>query len=102
MTTIESVPSDSRLYQPITFPLGHVVSTANALEILTPEEIAEGLQRHTKGDWGCVSPESVEQNNEAIGNGDRVLSAFGTGRKRFWIITEADRSVTTVLMPGDY
>ena len=49
-----------------------------------------------------MSAESIEENNESVQNGSRVMSAFGKGRKRFWIITEADRSVTTVLMPEDY
>ena len=102
MTTIECTPNHSHYVQPTTFPLGQIVSTANAQSSLTPQEIADGLARHAKGDWGSVSAESVEQNNEAVGNGDRVMSAFGKGRKRFWIITEADRSVTTILMPGDY
>ena len=84
------------------FPLGQIVATSNALTILTPQEIREGLERHAKGDWGDVSSDSIEQNNEALGNGDRVMSVFGNGRKRFWIITEADRSVTTILMPEDY
>jgi len=84
------------------FPLGHIVSTSNALTILSHQEIAKGLERHAKGDWGDVSSESAEQNSEALANGDRVMSVYGKGRKRFWIITEADRSVTTILMPEDY
>lgn len=84
------------------FPLGEIVSTPNALAILTPQEITDGLERHARGDWGDVCTESVEQNNALLQGGSRVMSAFGKGRKRFWIITEGDRSVTTVLMPEDY
>ena len=84
------------------FPLGQIVATANALATLDPQAIAEGLQRHAQGDWGNVCPEDAEQNTEALQHGDRLLSAYGTGPRTFWIITEADRSVTTVLMPEDY
>lgn len=85
------------------FPLGHVVATPTALKLLTSREISEGLKRHANCDWGdAISDESAECNAEALGNGDRVMSAFGQGRKRFWIITEADRSVTTILIPEDY
>lgn len=84
------------------FPLGQIVATANALSILSPEEISQGLSRHAKGDWGNVCQDSVLQNNEALQSGSRLLSSYGEGRHRFWIITEADRSVTTVLMPADY
>ena len=87
---------------PTRFPLGQIVATSNALSILTPEEISQGLARHAKGDWGDVSQESVEQNNESLHDGSRVMSVYGEGRKRFWIITEANRSVTTILMPEDY
>lgn len=84
------------------FPLGQIVATANALDILTPLEIAAGLQRHAQGDWGNVCPDDAELNNEALQQGNRLLSAYGTDSQRFWIITEADRSVTTILMPEDY
>ena len=87
---------------PTRIPLGQIVATSNALSILTPEEISQGLARHAKGDWGDVSQESVEQNNESLHDGSRVMSVYGEGRKRFWIITEANRSVTTILMPEDY
>ena len=84
------------------FHLGQVVTTANALSILTPEEMSQGLARHAKCDWGNVCQDSVEQNNQALQDGSRILSAYGEGRRRFWIITEADRSATTILMPEDY
>lgn len=84
------------------FPLGQIVATTNAMEVLTPLEIAEGLKRHAKGDWGNVCTSDAELNEQALVNGDRLLSSYGEGDKRFWIITEADRSVTTVLLPEDY
>lgn len=84
------------------FPLGQIVITSNALATLTPEAINDGLRRHASGDWGNICPDDAEQNNEALQIGERLLSAYGEGRKTFWIITEADRSVTTILMPEDY
>lgn len=69
------------------------------------------LARHAAGDWGHVCPEDAEQNNLALENGSRVLSAYpldpalpckGWGGNCFWIITESDRSVTTFLLPDEY
>ncbi|MCA9096641.1 MAG: hypothetical protein KDA68_24340 [Planctomycetaceae bacterium] len=84
------------------FPLGQIVSTPNALETLSLTEINSGLKRHSQGDWGNVCPDDAALNDAALLHGDRILSAYGDGPKRFWIITEADRSVTTILMPEDY
>jgi hypothetical protein len=84
------------------FPLGQVVITRNALNVLSPAEINDGLRRHSNRDWGNVCPDDAAMNDQALVDGDRLLSAYGDGQKRFWIITEADRSVTTILMPDDY
>ena len=84
------------------FPLGQIVATSNAIAQLTAEEINLALRRHASGDWGNVCPDDARLNNESLTTGDRVLSAYGNGERKFWIITEADRSVTTVLMPEDY
>jgi hypothetical protein len=88
---------------PVTkFPLGQIVSTANAAAQLDPAAIQHGLTRHAAGDWGDVCPDDAQSNEDALKHDDRLLSVYGTGEKKFWIITEADRSVTTVLMPEDY
>ena len=84
------------------FPLGDVVITANARRILTPDEAMAALQRHATSDWGDLCPEDAERNVEALHKGSRIFSAYGEGQRRFWIITEADRSVTTILLPLDY
>lgn len=84
------------------FPLGQVVITANALAQLNPAAVQEGLKRHASGDWGIICKEDAKLNEEALKDGGRLLSAYGSSDERFWIITEADRSVTTVLMPEDY
>lgn len=84
------------------FPLGELVVTANAQAALTPGQIAEGVQRHAGGDWGDVCSEDAGLNDEALKHGSRLLSVYGDAGKRFWVITEADRSSTTVLLPQDY
>jgi hypothetical protein len=84
-------------------PLGQVVATANAARTLPKNEIIAGLQRHAVGDWGDVDGQDRESNDQAIQHGDRLLSVYHTtDGTKFWIITEWDRSVTTVLMPSDY
>ncbi len=87
----------------ITVPLGMLVATPNALANISSEEIQKALQRHVAGDWGELDAEDKKANDEALQTGERLLSAYKsvTGTK-FWIITEADRSVTTVLLPEDY
>jgi hypothetical protein len=84
------------------FPLGEIVFTLNALNTVSEAEANEGLCRHASGDWGAVCQEDTYQNNRALEKGGRIFSAYGKGEKRFWIITEADRSVTTILLPLDY
>jgi hypothetical protein len=85
------------------FPLGNVVITPNALDQLSPADIQRGLQRHQAGDWGELGEEDRQENDTALRTGLRLLSAYQAGRGvTFWIITEADRSVTTLLMPADY
>lgn len=94
------------------FPLGQVVATPGALAASRhPGQFLELLARHAQGDWGCVDPEDAETNDEAVRFGLRILSAYpidpskpcaGHGDNCLWIITEADRSVTTILLPEDY
>jgi hypothetical protein len=84
------------------FATGQVVITRNAANHLASDDINRGLSRHVSGDWGSVCPEDATANEDALEYGDRLLSAYGEGDRRFWIITEADRSVTTILLPEDY
>lgn len=85
------------------FELGRVVTTPGALETLDIESIQVGLARHAQHDWGEVCQEDKHLNDQALEDGTRLLSAYtdATGTK-FWIITEADRSVTTILLPEEY
>ena len=84
------------------FPLGDMVITSNAAAKLDQAVVNDALRRHASGDWGELCPEDVEQNEFGLKHGERLFSAYGKGENRFWIITERDRSVTTVLMPEDY
>jgi hypothetical protein len=86
-----------------TFPLGQIVATANASRTLDPADIAKALARHAACDWGDCGREDWQENELSLKEGFRLFSVYhaANGRK-FWIITEADRSVTTVLMPEDY
>ena len=76
--------------------------TANASLQLATEEVLTALKRHASGDWGDLCPEDSLANDAALQREGRLFSAYGQGDNRFWIITEADRSVTTVLLPNDY
>ena len=83
--------------------LGRVVVTRNALHVLSPEGISRALGRHASGDWGDVGVDDWQANEEALEHGSRLLSVYrDLGGTKFWIITEADRSATTVLLPEDY
>lgn len=86
------------------FPLGQVVATPGALALLERFGLSASqfLARHVRGDWGDVPPEDAAANDQAITAGHRVLSGYQVGDGRIWIITEWNRSVTTVLMPSEY
>ena len=84
------------------FPLGQLVITREAAGRLTPEEIAAGIIRHARGDWGDLSPEDAAENELSPAGGLPAALGLRRGDRRFWVITEADRSVTTVLLPEDY
>jgi len=85
------------------FRLGHIVSTPNALSQLTQEDILTGIQRHQAGDWGDLDAEDKAANDQAITNRTRIMSAYHAANgTEFWIITEASRLATTILLPEDY
>jgi hypothetical protein len=88
------------------FPLGQVVSTPGALNALGGECIRPDalLTRHVMGDWGDLSEDDKCENTLSVEQGFRILSAYTLIRTRvkIWIITEADRSVTTLLLPDEY
>jgi hypothetical protein len=87
------------------FPLGHVVMTPGAAALGV--NFSPLLARHAKGDWGDLDDFDTRQNNTAVKEGYRILSAYEVTAEngeteRIWIITEADRSATTILLPSEY
>lgn len=85
------------------FELGRVVATPGALEALSREEITEALARHHRGDWGDVGPADWRENETSLREGFRLLSVYRSAKgEKFWVITEADRSATTILLPSEY
>jgi hypothetical protein len=87
------------------FPLGQMVATPGALDALheAGETPRSYLARHQAGDWGELDPADVKENELSLKQGFRLLSAYvlSNGAK-IWIITEADRSATTILLPEEY
>ncbi len=85
-------------------PLGRVFATPGALRTL--EEAGEDpfrlLARHATGDWGELDAHDRRENEWSLRSGWRVLSSYPVGDSKVWVITEADRSVTTVLLPEEY
>jgi hypothetical protein len=93
------------------FELGSILGTGGALEACSFEYLGQCLARHAAGDWGEVSEQDAASNREAVKAGFRILSAYpidpkkpckGYGQNTVWIITEADRSITTFLLPEEY
>lgn len=85
------------------FPLGRTVITPGALEALSTPTVLAALHRHLNGDWGDLDAEDKAANERALVDGTRLLSAYRSSDDiKFWIITEADRSVTTILLPSEY
>jgi hypothetical protein len=93
------------------FPLGRLVITPGAQEACSDILQTKSLNRHQSGDWGILDPEDARQNDRALASGMRIMSAYaideskpckGFGPNTLWIITEADRSATTLLLPDEY
>lgn len=79
-----------------------IVCTATVAEKFATHRLIPFLRRHFAGDWGEVPESDAKLNDEALLNGERILSAYTLDGQKVWIITEADRSVTTVMFPSDY
>jgi hypothetical protein len=95
----------------VAFDPGRIVATPGALAACNSRYLAACLRRHLRGDWGCVAGEDKAANQQALQDGARLLSAYpidptqpcaGPGGNTLWIITEANRSVTTFLLPDEY
>ncbi|MDP9880313.1 hypothetical protein J2W25_004642 [Variovorax boronicumulans] len=93
------------------FSLGRIYATPGALKLLNRHQQTATtlLARHARGDWGLVPPEDVAANDQAVRDGFRILSSYAVGTTTtagrpevIWVITEADRSITTLLLPKAY
>ena len=85
------------------FSLGQLVATPGALEALDEESFWPYIKRHANGDWGDVCAEDKAENELSLKEGFRLLSAYHLPDGcKIWIITEADRSATTILLPEEY
>lgn len=86
------------------FGLGRTMATPGAMVVmqgmgLSPISL---LSRHQRGDWGELAEEDKAANDEAVTKSDRIFSSYRFGTVIFWVITEADRSLTTILLPEEY
>ena len=86
------------------FPLGRVVATPGALEALEVSVVSPAhlLSRHQSGDWGEVPRDDARENERSVKQGSHIISSYAAGEERIWIITEADRSSTCLLLPSEY
>lgn len=85
------------------FSLGRIVATANAVSVLDGDSIRMAIRRHASGDWGELDAHDRGANEAALRNGGRLLSVYrDRAGTKFYVITESDRAVTTVLLPEDY
>ena len=82
--------------------LGRVVATVGALRPIEQCPEFPYLDRHSSGDWGNLCEEDRQDNERALRCGERLLPAYETPAGKLWILTEADRSATTILLPGEY
>lgn len=98
-TAVESLPP----FMPL-FRIGRLSATPSALGLLGEHGIkpVTVLRRHVCGDWGEVCQEASDANHHAVVHGLRILSVYKINDHELWVITEADRSLTTLLLPEDY
>ena len=103
MPAVQAKASRTR---PVHLPLGHVVATPGALDVVRDYglDVLTLVHRHAHGDWGDVGRDDALANDLALDPACPawVLSAYETDGGRLWVITEADRSATTVLLPSEY
>jgi hypothetical protein len=86
-----------------TFPFGRLVATQNALNHVSMDDIETALNRYGARDWGELCEADRKEDDFAVENDGRILAVYTTSHgTRFWLITEWDRSATTILLPEDY
>lgn len=99
MQEFETIPTGGR------FPLGRVLATPGAIDTLEAANINgfDLLSRHHRGDWGDLSEDDKQENEFSVDKYLRIFSSYRIGDgEKIWIITEADRSATTLLLPSEY
>ena len=87
------------------FPLGRLVATPGAMDLIRSageDLLPTLLERHRSGDWGDVPDEDARENEFSVKYGYRIVSSYRLAGERLWIITERDRSATTLLLPSEY
>jgi hypothetical protein len=86
------------------FSLGKLVMTPGALECMVRTDVdpVQLIQRHAQGDWGDLDEDDKKENDFSVSRPLRILSAYKVGDEKLWVITEADRSATTILLPDEY
>jgi hypothetical protein len=84
------------------FSVGDVFVTREIHEFISPDEVYDLLALHTHGFWDGMDPEDIAENELSVEKGYRVFSAYQVRGRKVWVITEWDRSATTVLFPHEY
>ena len=99
----QSNASEVHLHNPL-FPLGMICATPGALQamVLHAIDATELLSRHQSGNWGELCNADQRENERAVEQGSRIVSSYRIGSVTLWIITEYDRTVTTILLPEEY
>jgi hypothetical protein len=93
----------NKFYIPL-FILGRTFATPAARDCLSELHYSplDLLRRHMSGDWAEMDADDQQANRDAITHGDRIFSAYIVEKTKFWVITEANRSMTTILLPSEY
>lgn len=98
-----STPTPTPTIKRRPFTLGEIIATRGVIVEVHPDDFTQGLGRHAICDWGDCCLEDRNMNDDALEHGNRLLSVYrDRNGVKFWIITEADRSVTTILLPSEY
>lgn len=87
---------------PVKFALGKILATPTVIDLIPPHERRALYARHARNDWGDMCDDDKAANDQALINGSRIFSGYETSEGKVWIITEADRSATTMLFPSEY
>ena len=95
------------MYPKVKFKLGQILMTRGVNDKVADNErfakfVYDSLKRHASGDWGDLCQEDIKENELSLKEDFRLLSAYKNGEEKIWIITEADRSATTILFPEEY